>query len=225
MRRLLRVLLVLVLLVGAAWVADTVLRSRAETRIAGELDAAVPGVERPPDVTIEGFPFLTQVAAGELQSVRLAAPAATVADVRLEDVVVRLREVSTAAPYTAGRAEMTALLTPAAATAALGLDGVELAVRGAELVLTTDLLGLPLDAVLAVRPEGRDVVVDVTGFVLAGVGVDAAELPGGIADALAGLRFEVTGLPAGTSLTAVRVVPAGIEVAAAGEDLDLSAAG
>lgn len=225
MRRALRVLVVLAVLGGAAFLADTLLRAEAEDRVAAEVGAAVPGVTQDPEVTIEGFPFVTQLASGALQEVRVTAPTATVEGLRLQDVDVRLGEVTTSAPYTASTARMTALVTPEAATDALGLADVELGVRGDELVATTSALGLPLDVAMDVRAEGHDVVVDVAAFVLAGVRVDSADLPDAVTGPLQGLRFTVTGLPEGMTLTEVAVVAGGIEVAASGEDLDLSATG
>ncbi|GEN80563.1 LmeA family phospholipid-binding protein [Actinotalea fermentans] len=225
MRRLVWTVVVLAVLAGGAYLVDSLMRDQAEQRVAAEVEQAIPGVEQPPDVTIEGFPFLTQVAAGELSSVRLAAPAATVDGLRLEDVVVRVHGVGTTAPYTAETAEMTALVTPDAAEAALGLSGLDLGVRDGELIATASALGLPLDVAMSVRAEGQEVVVDVVGFVLGGFRVDSGELPAEITAQLQGLRIAITGLPATMNLTGATVVDDGIRLEAAGADLALSAAG
>lgn len=222
MRRLVWTLVVLAVLAGGAYLVDTMLRGEAEERVAAEVQQAIPGVEQPPDVTIEGFPFLTQVAAGELSSVRLTAPAATVEGLRLQDVVVRLHGVGTQAPYTAETAELTALVTPDAAEEALGLADLDLGVRDDELVATASVLGLPLDVVMAARAEGHEVVVDVEAFLLGGFRVESSELPAEITDQLQGLRFAITGLPANMSLTGVTVVEDGLELAAEGTALTLS---
>lgn len=225
MRRLVWTLVVLAVLAGGAFLVDTVLRRGAEDAIAAEVHAAIPGVEQPPDVTIEGFPFLTQVAAGELSSVRLSAPAATVEGLRLEDVVVRLHAVSTEAPYAAQTAELTALVTPDAAEAALGLSGLDLGVRDGGLIATASVLGVPLDVVMAARAEGHDVVVDVEAFMLGGFRVDSDELPADITGQLQGLRFAITGLPDNMSLAGVTVIDDGLELAATGTGLTFTAAG
>lgn len=225
MRRLVWTLVVLAVVAGGAYLADTLLRREAEDRVAAEVQQAIPGVEQAPEVTIEGFPFLTQVAAGELQSVRLTAPAATVEGLRLEDVVVRLHGVTTASPYTAETAEMTALVTPDAAEAALGLADLDLEVRDGELLATASVLGLPLDVAMSATAEGHEITVDVEAFLLGGFRVESTELPADLTAQLQGLRFGISGLPADMSLTGVTVVDDGLELSAAGSNLTLSAVG
>ena len=224
MRRLVSTLVVLAVVAGGAYLADTLLRAQAEGQIAAEVQQAIPGVEQPPDVTIEGFPFLMQVAAGELESVRLTAPTATVEGLRLEDVVVRLHGVGTQSPYTAATAELTALVTPEAAEDALGLADLDLEVRDGELIATASVLGLPLDVAMTATAADHDVVVDVEAFLLGGFRVESTELPREITEQLQGLRFAITGLPANMSLTGVTVVEDGLELEAAGHDLTFSAA-
>lgn len=225
MRRLVWTLVVLAVIAGGAYLADTVLRGEAEDRVGAEVQQAIPGVEQAPDVTIEGFPFLTQVAAGELESVRLTAPAATVEGLRLEDVVVRLHGVGTEAPYTARTAEMTALVTPEAAEDALGLADLDLEVRDGELLATASVLGLPLDVAMTATAAGHEIVVDVEAFLLGGFRVESTELPADLTAQLQGLRFAISGLPTGMGLTGVTVVEDGLELSAAGTDLTLSAVG
>src|SRR5665648_425899 len=147
---------------------------------------------------------------------------AVVADgLRLDDVVVELTGVATEAPFTAEHAVMTAITSADAVEAVLSVE-LDLSVRDGSLVASTTVLGLPLDVVLAPRAAGREVEVDVTGFVLAGASVQSADLPAGIADQLQGIRFAVEGLPAGMTLTQVDVTPGGLRLSAEGRDLALS---
>ena len=162
--------------------------------------------------------------AGRLESVRLSAPEATVEGLRLEDVVVRVRGVAAQPPYVAETAEMTALARPADVAAVLGLEGMELAARDGELVARAEVLGLPLDALLAVRAEGRDVLVDVTAFELGGFRVESTDLPAAITGQLQDLRFAIPGLPAEMVLTGAEVTDDGVRLAAGGTNLDLGAA-
>lgn len=224
MRRLVWSLVGVALLVGAAAVVDLVLRRQAEARIASQVQQAIPGVTAPPAVTIEGFPFVTQLLGERLIAVRLSAPEATVEGLRLEDVVVRVLGTTTSAPYVAQTAEMTALARPGDVAAVLGLQGMDLAVHDGELVATAEVLGVPLDAVLDARPEGRDVVVDVTAFEMGGLRVQSSVLPEDLTRQLEGLRFTISGLPAGMALTEVRVTDEGVRLAAVGRELSLSAA-
>src|SRR5665647_1550136 len=192
MRAMVWIVVVLTVLLAGAVVADGVLRQQTEERIATEMAAGIPGVEQPPAVSIGGFPFLTQLMAGRLGSVHVTAPTATVDGLRLDDV-----------------------------EAVLSVE-LDLSVRDGSLVASTTVLGLPLDVVLAPRAAGREVEVDVTGFVLAGASVQSADLPAGIADQLQGIRFAVEGLPAGMTLTQVDVTPGGLRLSAEGRDLALS---
>lgn len=224
MRKLLGTLVVLAVLAGAAYLVDAVLRNQAEQRIASEVTEAIPGVTEPPAVTIEGFPFVTQLASDRLESVRLSAAEATVEGLRLEDVVVRVHGVTTQSPFVAETAELTALARPADVEAVLGLEGLSLDVRDGELVAGADVLGAPLDVLMSARPDGRDVVVDVTAFELGGFRVESAALPGAITEQLEGLRFAISGLPEGMALTEVTVVDDGVRLAAEGTNLRITAA-
>src|SRR5450756_1225649 len=210
MRAMIWIVVVLTVLLAGAVVADGVVRQQTEERIATEMAAGIPGVEQPPAVSIGGFPFLTQLMAGRLGSVHVTAPTATVEGLRLDDVVVELTGVATRAPFTAVQAVLSVEL--------------DLSIRDGSLVASTTVLGLPLDVVLAPRAAGREVEVDVTGFVLAGASVQSADLPGSIADQLQGIRFAVEGLPAGMTLTAVDITPDGLRLSAEGRDLALTAA-
>jgi hypothetical protein len=222
MRRVVSVVVVLVVVVGGAVVVDSVLRGQAEDRIAAEV-TAIPGVTTTPDVSIGGFPFLTQLAGGSLDTVRLGAAEATIDGLRMDHLVLELSDVLTQPPYTAARAVLTARTTPDAVEDVLAVD-LDLAVRDGKLVAVTTVLGLPLDVVLEPRAQGREVLVDVTEFVLAGVGVSADELPAELTASLQGLRFAIDDLPAGMTLTDVSVLDDGLLLRAEGTDLDLAAA-
>lgn len=219
-RRVVSIVAVLVALVGGAAVVDSVVRVQTEDRIASEV-TAIPGIDTTPGVTIGGFPFLTQLADGSLQSVRLTAPAATIEGLLLQDVVVDLTGVATEDPYTATGATMTASTTPDAVEQVLTVD-LDLAIRGDELVAAMEVLGLPLDVVLMPRAAGREVQVDITGFRLAGVGVSADQLPPDVTALLQGLRFSLDGLPVGMTLTEVGVADGALQLRAVGAELDLT---
>ena len=62
---------VFLLLAGGAVVVDRVAVGRAQDRAVTEIQANVEGVSGTPDVTIGGFPFLTQLAAGKLKGKRV----------------------------------------------------------------------------------------------------------------------------------------------------------
>ncbi|MBC7292038.1 MAG: DUF2993 domain-containing protein, partial [Actinotalea sp.] len=135
---------VVTVLAGGAVVADTVVRDRAEATLADELQQQIPGLDSPPDVTIGGFPFLTQVAGGELQQVDIAAPEAVLEGVTLRDLTVRLTGVATDQPTTARTAELAAVL-PVDQLPEVGDLPIQLTPRDGTLVAggSFDLGGLP----------------------------------------------------------------------------------
>lgn len=214
---------VLGVLVGGAAVADGVVRERTEDELAANLQTQIPGLDAEPEVTIGGFPFLTQVLAGELDEVHATAPSLTVEGIPLEDVVVDLAGVSTDQPTQVRDATMTASVSLASMTEVLAVP-VDLAIDGERLVASGDILGLPLEAALAPRADGRAIAVDVETINLGGVEVAVEDLPGALADQLTGLTVPVDGLPEGIELTEVTVTTEGVDLTAAGSDVVLDAA-
>jgi hypothetical protein len=203
-------------LVGGAWVADGVVRDRTEDQLAEELRAQIPGLDTTPDVTINGFPFLTQVAAGELEDVHLTAPEATLEGLRLEEIDVRLYGVSTDQPTTAREAYMTAVAPMDGITAALGLD-VQLEAEEGQLKATLSLLGVPIDVLLEPQAAGRDIQVNVTALRAVGATVDPSSVPG--LDGLDGVTVPVEGLPEGLEITDLTVEDRGVWLEAEGTDV------
>ncbi|MCL3860949.1 DUF2993 domain-containing protein [Actinotalea sp. K2] len=219
-RAVVGVVVVVGVLVGGAAVADGVIRERTEERLATDLQTQIPGLDTPPEVTISGFPFLTQVLAGELQDVHVTAPTATVEGLRMEQIDVRLRGVTTGEPYSARDAGMTAFLPIRAVQDALGIP-FDLAVSGEYLTTSATVLGLAVDVELVPRAAGRAIEIDVETFGLGGVRVGAQDLPRGLGDQLQGLSFPVEGLPQGIELTDLRVRGDGVELTAEGTDVVL----
>ncbi|WP_024286227.1 DUF2993 domain-containing protein [Cellulomonas sp. KRMCY2] len=211
------VVVVGVLVAGAA-VADGVVRERTQETLSTSLHTGIVGLDSAPDVTIGGFPFLTQVLAGQLDDVTVTAPAATLDGLRLQQVDVHLTGVSTSQPTVARSARLTAVASVADIEAALAVP-VDLAIQGDALVTSATVLGLALDVVLEPRPAGRAIEVDVAGLSLAGVSVPTDELPAALRDQLTGLRIPVDGLPQGMELTEVEVQPDGVRLTAEGTDV------
>lgn len=94
-------LVVIVLLVILAVVADRVALSLAEDKAASALQSSQ-GLSHKPDVSVDGFPFLTQLAAGEFDEVDVTADDIAVGsahDVHIKRVVVRLHQVRVSDSY------------------------------------------------------------------------------------------------------------------------------
>lgn len=210
-------------LVGGAAIADGVLRERTEQQIADDLPGTIAGLDSEPVVTIDGFPFLTQVLAGELADVHVTAPSATVDGLRMRDIDVRLAGVSTDQPTTAREARMEASVSLADLEETMGFP-VDLTIEEDQLTASVSVLMLPIAVALTPVPVGRTIEVEVESLSLAGVTVDADDVPFGVTDQIDGLAFPIDGLPEGLELTSIIVRGEGFRLVAAGTDLVLDAA-
>lgn len=217
-------IVVLAVLVGGAVLADGIFRERTEDRLAAELQADFGGLDAPPDVTIDGFPFLTQVLAGQLEQVHVTAPEAVVEGLALQEVDVRLRGVSTDQPTTAQEARLEAFLRLAEIQELVPVSADLVAEEG-RLVARTTLLGLPVEAVLRPRPAGRQIEVGIEELRLGGAVVSVDDLPSRLTDQLAGLTVPIEQLPDGLELTDLVVEEDGVRLTAEGSDVVLDSVG
>jgi hypothetical protein len=220
-RRILGFLVVVGLLVAAVVLLDGWARGRVEQRIVDEVGAQVPGLTGL-DATVHGTPVLTQLAARRLADVRLTADGAELDAVTLADVTARATGVTTTAPASAERVEVTALL-PLDQVAALVQQSADADVTvDADAVVLT-LRTLPITARVVPTATGDAITLDVTEVGIAGATVAPEDLPLGLGDGLTGLAVPVAGLPAGIALTAVAVTPDGLRLTATGDDVTLAA--
>lgn len=221
MRKLLVVLIVLgAAAVGADRVAHKLATDEAEQRLAAE------GLSRP-SVTVDGFPFLTQLASRRFEKVQVSTTSlrtdagratevdATGLDVQApgggELVVGRLRASGTV-PYREVRQHIgeELLLEPAG-------DGQirlrrDVTLRGRTVTVT---------ARGEVRARGTRVRLVPTGFRLENGAAVSASVEALLADLFAA-RFPVPGLPDGVRIERVTAGEKGILVDVAGEDLTLA---
>jgi hypothetical protein len=224
-------LVVVVLLLGLAFVADRVAVGVAEDRVATEL-AAKGGLAGTPEVDITGFPFLTQAVAGRYDDVRISLTAAeldqpdgTEADIALHGVHVPLSSVLSGSvqEVPVDRIDGTATLSYELLAAQLGGDTtLRREGDGLRITRTVELLGytLPLTATGTLTLDGDEVVVDVEQA--AGVGVDVPDFLVNRVSDLLDLRYQVPALPFGLRLTSVRPTDAGVEVRVEAEDAVLA---
>jgi LmeA-like phospholipid-binding len=217
---------VLLLLVAAGIVLDRVAEAIAEGQVAEQL-AGQGGLAGPPDVEIQGFPFLTQAVGGRYEAIRismtaddLGQPEGTRADVTLRGVEVALSALraGTVEEVPVERIEGTATLSYGLLARELGGDTVlEREGDGLRITRTVEALGrsLPLTAAGTVSLDGDELVIDVDRA--SGVGLD---LPGVLVDRvtdLLDLRYPVE-LPYGMRLTDVTPRQDGVAVRAVAED-------
>lgn len=212
----------LVVLLGAAAVADRVAEGIAEDQVAERI-AARAGLAGPPEVDITGFPFLTQAVAGRYSDVRvsltaeqLGQPAGTRADVSLRGVRLALSDALSDRPVEevpVERVDGTATLSYALLADSLGGDTTLTPVDGGVRVArTVEVLGfeVPVTAEGAVTLEGTELVVDVEDAAAAGVDVPAFVLDR--AADLLDIRYAVPALPFGLQLRGVRAEADGVHV-------------
>jgi hypothetical protein len=217
----------LVLLLGGAVVADRVGVGIAEDQVAQQI-AERGGLAGTPDVDITGFPFLTQAVSGRYTDVRvsltadqLGQPAGTRAQVSLRGVRIPLSDVLSGSvqEVPVDRIDGTATLSYALLAQQLGGDTtVAPADGGLRITRTVSLLGydFPVTGAGAVVLDGRDVVVDVQQAAAAGV-----DVPGFVLDRAADLldfRYPVPALPFGLRLTSIDPGRGGVHVGVEARD-------
>ncbi|MFF2604005.1 DUF2993 domain-containing protein [Streptomyces californicus] len=227
--RALRILLVLVVLLGGLFLAVDraavyFAESEAEDRVAMSADGAVST-----EISIKGFPFLTQVAASRLDRVDLELTGMETSAggraVRVSEVRAQLHDVKLGSGYrtaTAARATGTALVTYKDLTAAAS-DGVVVEYGGkgkAKVTGTVEILG---------RPISRSVLSTVTRVDGHTVKVRADKVPGegipGVEDLIrkrTDFEGDIDGLPKGLELQEVEVTEKGLEITVTGSNVSLT---
>ncbi len=215
MRLVIGLVVVVALLVGA----DQLARVIAE-RVAGSAIQNSQGLPDRPDVSIGGYPFLTQFAVAEYDHVEITARDVPVGPsgraLRIDSIVVDLRRVSTARDFSSVHADT------ASARATIGYAAL------------SDALGAPISyagngrvrASVSVTVAGRTL----RGSVTAGVGVSGSdqasfgEIDTGTGAPALGQLFAVplslAGLPFDIRLDRIVAAPAGLVITLSGTNLD-----
>ncbi|MFB6992733.1 DUF2993 domain-containing protein [Streptomyces sp. NPDC056230] len=227
--RALRILLVIVVVLGGIFVAVDraavyFVESEAEGRVA--VTGATIGST---DVSIKGFPFLTQVAGSQLDEVDVEISGietdANGRRIRISRMNAALYEVKLADGYssaTAARATGTAVISYEDLTKAAS-DGVVVEYGGngkVKVTGTVDILG---------RPLSRSVLSTVTLIDGHTIKVHADKVPGEGIPGLEGLvrqktdfEREVGGLPSGLKLQRIQPTADGLEISVTGTDVRIA---
>jgi hypothetical protein len=218
------VIVLLLAAVGADRVAERVATDRAETRLAAE------GVSNP-QVSVSGFPFLTQLAARSFDSVTMSGAAVTSSSGSARDLTVVAHDVALpeGGHATAGSVRGSGLVAYAEVVRRSGAQDVSLtAASGGRVRMrgTATVFGqsVPVAALGRVRAAGRSLRIEPTGFEVAGRSVDSASL----LDAL-GARFTLVyrlrDLPPGLRLHSVQATADGFRVVVTGSDVTVPTGG
>jgi len=223
------VLIAFLVLLGIALAADRVLVVISENLLveAVQEEGQLPAE---PDISIEGFPFLTQAVSGRYESVRvgvdveaLGLPPGATADIRLQGAQVPLSSVFSGSVSSVPVERVEATITFPFAYIGEQLDGATVTRDGSGLRIetTVSVLGqdFPIAATADLALVGREVAV--TARNIEGLGVELPDTVVSVALDLLDLSLPVPELPFGLLFTGVQVVGDGLEVVAEGRDIVL----
>ncbi|MEU6380990.1 DUF2993 domain-containing protein [Streptomyces sp. NPDC046909] len=240
--RALRILLIVVVILGGLFViADRVAVNLAEDEVAEKLKTTE-NLATTPDVSIKGFPFLTQVASGELDDTEVGikdyeAAAGTTGDtIRIDDIRANFKGVDFSGDYSSATA------ATATGTASISYDEL---LKAAQSEPTEIFTGVTAEVVgLADGGNGKiKVNVKVTALgqsttypVLSTVTVDgdtvkvhADNLPNLVVEVAEGKVRSITDfeqkiddLPGGIQLDKVEAAENGVEVTVKGSNVELA---
>jgi LmeA-like phospholipid-binding len=218
MRKLLIGVAVLAVLLVAA---DRISVAVAENQVSGRLTSAY-GLPDKPGVSIAGFPFLTQVAAGDYQQIDVSASQVPADGATLHDLKVRLSGVHATVGQMLGNGSSMVTADHAAGSAIIGFGTVDRRLPGG-LRLHPDGKNLSVSGRLAYHgvhiPVSATVAVGVSdsGIKVSPVSINVPGLPGLPVSAYSSqLRIVVPlrTLPLHLHLTSVHVTPDGLRIAA-----------
>ncbi|WP_026404425.1 DUF2993 domain-containing protein [Actinomadura rifamycini] len=228
MRKALVVLLVLV--VGGLIAADRIGVRVAQGEIARQV-AAQEGLARQPDVSIHGFPFLTQAVGGEYDHIEVLIGDYTEQDVTLSGVRVDMRGVRAPLSEIANGNTANVTARTATASAVVPYSVIEerapkevegLAPKGDD--LEVDLAG----AVMGVRLSGKAVVsLEATDQGIAVTPVSVApdggpQIPLALVKRQLTWSVPVTDLPVGSRISRIEPTADGLRVSATARNVQLS---
>jgi hypothetical protein len=224
-RRWLRTFLItLLVLVILAVAADFAARFVAQAEVASKIQQQ--GFPQKPSVTIEGFPFLTQVASRDIQQVRIGARNITEGPLLISKVSAVLTGIHLNSGFSSGTVDQlngSLLITfPALANtltsqigplgSLVGASGLKLSQAGpGEVKASLSLLVVSASAIWQVsRLSGQELRIRL---------VSSNGLPSGVLDSIKDVTIHVPQLPLGVKIASVSVTPAGISATISGRNL------
>jgi LmeA-like phospholipid-binding len=227
---------ILIIILGIAllgtglYFGDRFAQHRAEQRAATTLQPRL-GTPQPPQVNIEGFPFITQVASRSIDRVHILADqigatneallALAHADLVLTDVVTE----DWFETMTIGHAEGTALLDYATFSALAGAPMTFANNGRVELVIKTTVLGRDVEAVISGTPR-LDTKEQSMTLSDAKISVAGVNLPEFSAQALLAALLNpipLKGMPLGMTVTRITVAEDGAHLDLVGDNLAVTA--
>jgi hypothetical protein len=209
-------LVIVLVLVGG----DRAAKAYAENQMASQVQSSL-ALSGKPNVTIQGFPFLTQVAARTFNTVDVNASNETAGpggQLEIASLTATLHGMHIHGTNSATVDQFTAsaLVTFTALAHAGGIpQGITLAPAGPnQLKATVDILGFSSDATAKVTQVGNDKInVKITDF---------GGVPADVLGSLTDFTFSIPKLPAGVKIQSITVTQQGLRVTATGQNTTLS---
>jgi hypothetical protein len=209
-------LVIVLVLVGG----DRAAKAYAENQMASQVQSSL-ALSGKPNVTIQGFPFLTQVAARTFNTVDVNASNETAGpggQLEIASLTATLHGMHIHGTNSATVDQFTAsaLVTFTALAHAGGIpQGIKLAPAGPnQLKATVDILGFSSDATAKVTQVGNNKInVKITDF---------GGVPADVLGSLTDFTFSIPKLPPGVKIQSISVTQQGLRVTATGQNTTLS---
>ena len=209
-------LVIVLVLVGG----DRAAKAYAEDRMASQVQSSL-ALSGKPNVTIQGFPFLTQAAARTFNTVDVNASNETAGpggQLQIASLTATLHGMHIHGTNSATVDQFTAsaLVTFTALAHAGGIpQGITLAPAGPnQLKATVDILGFSSDATAKVTQVGTNKInVKITDF---------GGVPADVLGSLTDFTFSIPKLPAGVKIKSISITQQGLRITASGQNTTLS---
>lgn len=218
------VLVALGLLVGALWLGDQWVRSEVERRVETAVTEQLPELEATVDAELGGGFAIPQLISGTLEEITITSPEAVIDGVAITDVVILAEGVairgdgSIASLHATGTAPTESVITAVERRVDLP-EGVTLELRDGTIAAVASVLGVPLEAEVALVAQPRAIEVTVERFLLGDAVVDVEDIPFDLSALIGTAVVDLDTLPEGVELTEVTVTPDGVDLVLDGTDV------
>jgi LmeA-like phospholipid-binding len=216
-RALVIIVVILVVLAALFVIADRVAVRYADNKFATQVQTQA-GLSNKPSVSIEGFPFLTQLAAREFNEVKMSAATEKAGPVEIDNLQATMHHMKLINGFSGARVGSingTGLITFASLASAAHVPGLKItALNSTEAKVTVNLDIISASGIARVTKVG-DNKLNIA-IVNAG-GIPLNQLGG-----LSNMTITIPGVPVGLKLASVTMTPQGILVHITGKNVTLS---
>lgn len=221
-----KLVIFLVVLLALVIVGDWGLKQAAEREIAKRV-AAKAKLAEPPEVTVEGYPFLTQMIAGRYDSIHLVSGQISRGEVKVKSIDVRLFGVDAPLEKLLANAGDSITASSATATAVVPYGEVQRRVpEGLTVAPAGEFLQLSGEfSVAGVKvPVKSKLKLEVArkGIIAVPKQVEVGRFPASVVRNRLGFTVPLRELPMKLRVTNVKVTPGGLQVEARGSQVELS---